>query len=60
MDRQAKISTGPNDKPRNDTIAESGPGVPDDSGRVIELDDEQIKRAKDSLRDRPDDKRGAP
>ncbi|ACE94379.1 hypothetical protein AMC90_PD00301 (plasmid) [Rhizobium phaseoli] len=56
MDRRAKISTGANDRPRNETIAGSGPGIPDDSGRVVELTDEEIKRTKASLlRDRLDD-----
>jgi hypothetical protein len=26
-----KISTGPNDRPMNETIAGTGPGIPDDS-----------------------------
>lgn len=26
-----KISTGPNDRPLNETIAGTGPGIPDDS-----------------------------
>ncbi|HMC92764.1 MAG TPA: hypothetical protein VKI45_09915 [Allosphingosinicella sp.] len=31
MDDKAKISTGPNDRPRNETIAGTGPGIPDDA-----------------------------
>ena len=31
MDDKAKISTGPNDRPRNETIAGSGPGIPDEA-----------------------------
>jgi hypothetical protein len=30
-DDKAKISTGPNDRPRNETIAGTGPGLPDDA-----------------------------
>jgi hypothetical protein len=26
-----KISTGPNDRPLNETIAETGPGIPDEA-----------------------------
>ncbi|OWV65288.1 hypothetical protein ATY76_18685 [Rhizobium sp. R339] len=56
MDRQAKISTGMNDRPRDETIAESGPGIPDDSGRMVEVTDEEVQRIKSSLsRDRLDD-----
>ena len=56
MDRQAKISTAMNDRPRDETIAESGPGIPDDSGRMVEVTDEEAQRIKSSLsRDRLDD-----
>ncbi|WP_064696744.1 hypothetical protein [Rhizobium aegyptiacum] len=56
MDRQAEISTGANDRPRNETIAESGPGLPDDSGRLVEVPDMEARRLKASLlRDRLDE-----
>ncbi|MBX5229349.1 hypothetical protein HJC06_23515 [Rhizobium sp. NLR9b] len=55
MDKRAKISTGTNDRPRNETIAESGPGIPDDSGRMVEVPDAEARRMKASLlRDRLD------
>ncbi|MDB5694127.1 MAG: hypothetical protein JWO81_3190 [Alphaproteobacteria bacterium] len=31
MKDRAKISTGPNDRPLNDTIAGTGPGIPDEA-----------------------------
>jgi hypothetical protein len=31
MDDKAKISTGPNERPRNETIAGTGPGIPDEA-----------------------------
>jgi hypothetical protein len=31
MDDKPKISTGPNDRPRNETIAGTGPGIPDEA-----------------------------
>ncbi|MBV8685780.1 MAG: hypothetical protein JOZ90_13205 [Alphaproteobacteria bacterium] len=31
MDDKAKISNGPNDRARNETIAGTGPGIPDDA-----------------------------
>ncbi|KPH05859.1 hypothetical protein CO657_35575 (plasmid) [Rhizobium acidisoli] len=59
MNRRAKISTGTNARPRDETIAESGPGIPDDSGRLVELTDAEIKRVEASLllgrRDEPKD-----
>jgi hypothetical protein len=49
MDKRAKVSTGTNDRSRNETIAETGPGIPDDSGRLVELTDAEIERMKASL-----------
>ena len=46
-----KISTGPNAEPLNDTIAGTGPGIPDDSLAPGEEDlpdppsDEEVERA---------------
>jgi hypothetical protein len=31
MDKRNKISTGPNERPINETIAGTGPGIPDDA-----------------------------
>lgn len=31
MDDKPKISTGPNERPRNETIAGTGPGIPDEA-----------------------------
>jgi hypothetical protein len=33
-----KISEGANDRPKNETIAQSGAGLPDDSGPIIDVD----------------------
>lgn len=30
-DERAGIDTGPNSRPLNDTVAQSGPGIPDDA-----------------------------
>ena len=54
MDDKPKISTGPNDRPRNETIAGTGPGIPDDArGPGEELPepptDEDVERAKAAL-----------
>lgn len=34
MDDKAKISTGPNEEARNETIAGTGPGIPDDAAII--------------------------
>jgi hypothetical protein len=49
MDDKAKISNGPNDRARNETIAGTGPGIPDDAlapGEEIPQmpDDEEVAR----------------
>jgi hypothetical protein len=53
-DDKAKISTGPNDRPRNETIAGTGPGIPDDAlapGAELPTppSDEDVERAKQAL-----------
>ncbi|RFB85832.1 hypothetical protein B5K11_29545 [Rhizobium leguminosarum bv. trifolii] len=49
MEKRAKISTGTNDRPTNETIAQSGPGIPDDSGPLVEPTEAEIERVKASL-----------
>jgi hypothetical protein len=53
MDRE-KISTGPNEEPINETIAGTGPGIPDDALAPGEQfpqppSDEQIEDAAEAL-----------
>ena len=43
-------STGPNARPRDDTIAQTGEGIPDDSGRPVQVDEEEAKRIEQSIR----------
>jgi hypothetical protein len=54
QDRE-KISTGPNEEPINETIASTGPGIPDDAlGPNEELPepptDEQVEKAAEALK----------
>jgi hypothetical protein len=54
MDDKPKISNGPNDRPRNETIAGTGPGIPDDAlapGEELPEppSDEEVERAKQVL-----------
>lgn len=51
---RAKISTGPNERPVNETIAGTGPGIPDDARAPGEdvpepPSDEQVARAAKAL-----------
>ncbi len=53
-----KITDGANDRPKDETIAQSGNGIPDDSGAPIEASDEEIARVRAKLGtdDRHDEK----
>lgn len=44
-----KITSGANDRPKNETIAQSGRGLPDDSGSVIEVDEEGVAKVREKL-----------
>ena len=53
-DDKPKISTGPNERPRNETIAGTGPGIPDDARAPGEElpeapTDEEVARAAEAL-----------
>jgi hypothetical protein len=44
-----KITTGTNDRPKNETIGQSGAGLPDDSGSIIEVNDDQVNAVREKL-----------
>jgi len=44
-----KISTGPNARPRDTTIAQTGEGLPDDTSSPIEVDEAEIERVRQKL-----------
>ncbi|WP_368517283.1 hypothetical protein [Rhizobium sp.] len=44
-----KITDGANDRPKDETIAQSGGGLPDGSGAPIEASDEEIGRLRAKL-----------
>jgi hypothetical protein len=50
-DRPKPDSTGPNSRPRNDTIGQSGPGAPDDSSRPVEIGEEEARRIEEAILD---------
>ena len=55
IDDREKISTGPNDRPLNETIAGTGPGIPEDSLAPGEEElpeppsDEEVEKAAEAL-----------
>jgi hypothetical protein len=49
MDKDEKITTGLNDRPRNETIGQSGGGLPDDSSKPVDVDDATVERIKAKL-----------
>ncbi|MCQ8783983.1 hypothetical protein [Mangrovibrevibacter kandeliae] len=46
----AKISTGPNDRPRDESIAQTAGGLPDDSSRTVEVETDEAERIEERLR----------
>ncbi len=49
-DKPEKISNGPNARPRNETIAQTGPGLPNDTSRPVEIDEDEARRIADRIR----------
>jgi hypothetical protein len=44
-----KITTGANDRPKDETIGQSGEGLPDDVGTPIQVSDEEVERVRAKL-----------
>jgi len=49
MDDKSKITNGLNDRPRNETISQTGAGLPDDSGHPVEVDEATVERVRRKL-----------
>jgi len=45
----SKITTGNNDRPKNETIAQTGGGIPDDSSAPVDVDDAEVERVRQKL-----------
>ena len=43
-------STGTNSRPRDETIAQTGPGIPDDTSSQVEISREEEKRIEKGIR----------
>lgn len=55
----SEITDGLNDRPKDASIAQSGPGLPDDSSQPIEAADEEVARVRAKLQDDARDVDGA-
>ncbi|KAA0685654.1 hypothetical protein DTW90_34890 [Neorhizobium sp. P12A] len=51
----SKITNGPNDRPKDESIAQSGPGIPDDRRAPVTASNKEIEEARRKLKsgDRP-------
>lgn len=54
MAQKAKITTGTNDRPRNETIGQTGEGLPDDSSTSLEVDEAAVARLRNKLQGKPE------
>ena len=48
---KAKLTQGANDRPKDATIAQTGAGVPYDTGKPLEIDDDEAARIEQNIRD---------
>ncbi|MFN7027491.1 MAG: hypothetical protein ACK4QP_23785 [Pseudorhizobium sp.] len=49
MGNDNKITDGLNDRPRDETIAQTGGGIPDDSGKPLDADDAEVERVRQTI-----------
>ncbi|WP_127752494.1 hypothetical protein [Devosia sp. 1566] len=45
----SKATTGANDRPKDETIAQTGAGLPDDTSLPVDVSDEDVERARQKL-----------
>ena len=48
---KAKLTQGANDRPKDATIAQTGAGAPDDTGKPLDIDDDEAARIEQNIRD---------
>jgi hypothetical protein len=49
--REPPISDGQSGRPRDETIAQTGRGLPNDTGRPVEVDEAEAERIEKKIRD---------
>lgn len=54
-----KVSNGTNARPRNESIAQTAGGLPNDTSHQVEVTDEEVERVERKLKgeNRPEEKR---
>ena len=45
------ISDGQSGRPRDETIGQTGRGLPNDTGRPVEVDEDEAERIEEKIRD---------
>lgn len=50
LSQEPPISNGQSGRPRDETIAQTGPGLPNDTGRPVEIDEDEARRIEEKLR----------
>lgn len=54
MPGKPKLTTGANDRPKQETIAQTAPGLPDDSSTPVQVNEETVEKVRAKLkRDKP-------
>jgi hypothetical protein len=48
--KSAPISNGPNARPRDESIASTAPGIPNDSSEPLEIDEKEVAEIENKLR----------
>lgn len=59
MDK-TKLTDGLNDRPKDTTIAQTGAGLPDDTGKPLEIDEAEAGRIEQKIREMGKDTAGTP
>ncbi|WCS26986.1 hypothetical protein LOK46_09280 [Methylobacterium sp. NMS14P] len=49
--KEPPLSDGPSGRPRDETIAQTGRGLPNDTGRPVEVDEAEAARIERKIRD---------
>jgi hypothetical protein len=51
MSKEPPISDGQSGRPRDETIAQTGRGLPNDTGRPVEIDEDEAARIATKIRE---------
>ena len=49
--KEPPISDGQSGRPRDETIGQTGRGLPNDTGRPVEVDEDEAERIEEKIRD---------